>query len=318
MKILTTNSVIKKIILILLVVIMLNNFIMPNYVRADDEDSFATKLSKGFFGLLARLGDWVLQLMQYVMVGISNLTNLGEYEIMYSPGIIFSDRVASLKIDFIGQTEDTTTKTYKATNIKSEAQIEALLDECERDNRLIEDITFTRTQLLSIIENLFPAEGKNELLYKFVFIQVWNYRFDILYEFPDLISGADTGGDHWDGAKGLGRKYAEWLLGGLGFDDTQTYYSSDWVKEMREKYNDNETLIKSILNGTINYSDLPAEVKEKVKEEDIKIYNQVTSQPLQWTDFKPDSFSTIFGVTSGATGNLIEVVNNLFSARGRI
>lgn len=66
MKILTTNSVIKKVILILLVIIMLNNFIVPNYVRADD--NIVVKLVKGFFGLLIRLGDWVLQLMQYTMI----------------------------------------------------------------------------------------------------------------------------------------------------------------------------------------------------------------------------------------------------------
>lgn len=64
MKILEGNTIIKKIVLVLLVIIMLNNFIMPNYVRAE---SIVQKLIKGFFGLLAKLGDVILQLMQYMM-----------------------------------------------------------------------------------------------------------------------------------------------------------------------------------------------------------------------------------------------------------
>lgn len=74
MKILTTNSVIKKIILILLVVIMLNNFIVPNYVRAE---SFVSKLIKGFFGLIAKLGDVFLQAMQAMMIRTLGNNKLG-------------------------------------------------------------------------------------------------------------------------------------------------------------------------------------------------------------------------------------------------
>lgn len=207
MKILTTNSVIKKIILILLVVIMLNNFIVPNYVRADD--SFATKLAKGFFGLLARLGDWVLQLMQYVMVGQSSLKNLGEYEIMYSPGIIFSNEVPALQIDFIGQNTPSKEYKYNATNIKSEEQLKKLLERCKEENKQIgESIKFKRKQLHTCIMALFPFEDKNKS-YVYTFIQVWNYRFDILTEYSELKDGSITGGDHAERLAYLGSGFFE-------------------------------------------------------------------------------------------------------------
>lgn len=121
MEILTTNSVVKKVILILLVIIMLNNFIVPNYVRAGDD--IVTKLVKGFFGLLVTLADAALGTMQKIMIGPRSLENLGKYEILYSPGIIFSNNVAALKVDFIGQTEEYTTIKYAKSNIKTEDQL---------------------------------------------------------------------------------------------------------------------------------------------------------------------------------------------------
>lgn len=99
---------------------------MPNYVRA--EDTIGTKLIKGFFKLLATLGDWVLQLMQKMMMGTGEIINSGQYEILYSPGIIFSNQVAALKVDFVGQTEEYTEVTYKYTNIQTEEQLAQLVD----------------------------------------------------------------------------------------------------------------------------------------------------------------------------------------------
>lgn len=60
------NSILKKILVILLAIIILNNFIMPNYVRAEDDG--IEKLIKGFFGLILKLGDAILQIMQYYMM----------------------------------------------------------------------------------------------------------------------------------------------------------------------------------------------------------------------------------------------------------
>lgn len=60
------NSILKRIILILLMIVILNNFIMPNYVRA--EDDIIEKLIKGFFGLILKLGDAILQIMQHYMI----------------------------------------------------------------------------------------------------------------------------------------------------------------------------------------------------------------------------------------------------------
>lgn len=123
MKILEGNTIIKKIVLVLLVIIMLNNFIMPNYVRAED---IVTKLIKGFFGLLATIGDWILQGMQYIMMGNGELTSFGTYNIYYSPGIIFSDLVPSLKIDFVGQDEETSTIIKSGKSIDTKAELTAV------------------------------------------------------------------------------------------------------------------------------------------------------------------------------------------------
>jgi len=59
------NTILKKVLIILLAIIILNNFIMPNYVQAEDA---IDKLIKGFFGLLLKIGDAVLQIMQYYML----------------------------------------------------------------------------------------------------------------------------------------------------------------------------------------------------------------------------------------------------------
>lgn len=60
------NSILKKVLLILLAIVIVNNFIMPNYVRATDDP--IERLIKSFFGLILKLGDAILQIMQYYMI----------------------------------------------------------------------------------------------------------------------------------------------------------------------------------------------------------------------------------------------------------
>jgi len=102
MKEIIKNSVLKKILIIIIVVIMSANFIVPNCVYAA---SFTDKVVSGVFYLVAYVGDVAMMGMQKLMVGTAELTEQGEYKIKYSPGIIFSNVVPALDVNFIAATE---------------------------------------------------------------------------------------------------------------------------------------------------------------------------------------------------------------------
>ena len=93
------NSILNKFLIVIIVIVMTSNFIMPNYVFAE---TVGEKVVSGIFYLVAYLGDAGLKIMQKLMVGTGDLKEFGEYKIKYSPGIIFSNVVPMLDIDFIG------------------------------------------------------------------------------------------------------------------------------------------------------------------------------------------------------------------------
>lgn len=105
------NAVIKRILIILMVVILINSFIMPNYVWAVtelDEKSTVGKLVSGLFGLFAYVGDAGISIMQNIFLGTGDITEQGEYAIKFSPGLIFSGRIAAFDINFINPGQDNT------------------------------------------------------------------------------------------------------------------------------------------------------------------------------------------------------------------
>ena len=105
------NAVIKKILIILMVVILINGFIMPNYVWAVtelDEKSVVGKLVSGLFGLFAYVGDAGISVMQNIFLGTGDIIEKGEYAIKFSPGLIFSGRIAAFDINFINPGQDNT------------------------------------------------------------------------------------------------------------------------------------------------------------------------------------------------------------------
>ena len=118
MKQLIKNNLTKKMLTVFITLIMLSNFIMPNYVCAK---SPGEKLISGVFYLIAYLGDVGVQIMQTMMIGTNEIKNGSEYEIKYSPGLIFANAIVSLDANFIkpNETEWTagkvTTKTKKNT-----------------------------------------------------------------------------------------------------------------------------------------------------------------------------------------------------------
>lgn len=92
------DKVIKRILIIFVMIVMTTNFIMPNYVCAA---SAGEKMVSGLFYLIAYVGDVGIKVMQNMMVGTSEIKNGKNYEIKYSPGLIFSNSIAALDINFI-------------------------------------------------------------------------------------------------------------------------------------------------------------------------------------------------------------------------
>lgn len=114
MRKLLNNVIIKKIIISLVLIVMTTNFVIPNIAYA----STLWDLSKWLFGdpvkklinsvfyLLSYIGDAVMSVMQNIMVGDRYLKSGGEWSIKYSPGKIFANQVAGLKVNFITATEE--------------------------------------------------------------------------------------------------------------------------------------------------------------------------------------------------------------------
>lgn len=150
MKILNQNTIVKKILIIFITILMISNFIMPNYVQA--AASAGEKLVSGLFYLVVKLGDVGISLMQKFMTGDGQiLDEESDYEIKYSPGMIFSGEVPMLNINFITASEEngkitisTTTEGTETIDLEcdfsitrtGEENIEADLDEYLQGKRL--------------------------------------------------------------------------------------------------------------------------------------------------------------------------------------
>lgn len=99
------NTVIKKILIVLMAIISINSFIMPNYVCA--KESVGETLVNALSYLVAWVGDTGIKVMQRIMIGTDDIeelnlvTNKNEYAIKYSPGLIFSNSVPALDVNFI-------------------------------------------------------------------------------------------------------------------------------------------------------------------------------------------------------------------------
>lgn len=150
MKIFLKNEVIKKLLIVFIAIIMVSNFIVPNYAYAANKEG--SKLVNGFFYLLAWFGDAALSLMQKTMMGTGEIEEYHQYAIKYSPGIIFSNVVPALDIDFIGASEENngTIERY-FTDVNSEDDIVKLI---EKSNINKDNFTF--------IGNMVDMEDKGE------------------------------------------------------------------------------------------------------------------------------------------------------------
>lgn len=106
-----TNKKNIKIISLLLIILAIFSFVNPIAVYAEDEDeTFGGKLFKPIAKLVCGIGDGVIMGLQKMFVGYWGITDeqyetestkSTVYQILYSPGIIFSNKVPALNADFI-------------------------------------------------------------------------------------------------------------------------------------------------------------------------------------------------------------------------
>ena len=123
MRFFAKNAIMKKILIALITVVMLSNFIMPNYVHAENGGKLFTPITEFIVGI----SDRIMATLEAIFVGeLDGMDVIGgaeieeqspdmswrpsfgpwdgsatRYSIKYSPAIIFSGRVPGLDINFI-------------------------------------------------------------------------------------------------------------------------------------------------------------------------------------------------------------------------
>lgn len=112
MKIFTDKKILK-IISLILVILIIFSFVAPTAIyakKADTDETFGGKLFKPISQLLRAICDVVIKLLQEIFMGYGKITDeqfetestvSTVYQILYSPGIIFSNKVPALNADFI-------------------------------------------------------------------------------------------------------------------------------------------------------------------------------------------------------------------------
>ena len=173
------TSILKKFLIVIVAIAILSVFVMPNKSHAGWLSDIGNNLLNAVFDLIRFIGDVILGIMQKLMTGYSMDVSKGIY---YSPGIIFSNKVPGLKVNFITATDqdnmstnqeitsdnlkENIEKNYK--NYKSEHVATYLfkIDEDNLNNVSISDVALaslneeTRKWMIDL-GNLSEEDGKN-------------------------------------------------------------------------------------------------------------------------------------------------------------
>ena len=149
MRILLKNTITKKVMIVLITIVMISNFVMPNYVCAK---SAGEKLVSGIFYLIAYVGDVGIKLMQKMMIGTNEIKDGDEYDIKYSPGLIFSNSIIALDVNFIKPNEGYLVREGGETSREQET----LYDETFRDDY---DTAAAEAKADAKIEELLKENG---------------------------------------------------------------------------------------------------------------------------------------------------------------
>ena len=149
MRVLLKNTITKKVMVVLITIVMLSNFIMPNYVCAK---SAGEKLVSGIFYLIAYVGDVGIKLMQKMMIGTNEIKDGDEYDIKYSPGLIFSNSIIALDVNFIKPNEGYLVREGGETSTEKET----LYDNTFRDDY---DTAWAESKADEQVEKLLRENG---------------------------------------------------------------------------------------------------------------------------------------------------------------
>ena len=149
MRVLLKNTITKKVMIVLITIVMISNFVMPNYVCAK---SAGEKLVSGIFYLIAYVGDVGIKLMQKMMIGTNEIKDGDEYDIKYSPGLIFSNSIIALDVNFIKPNEGYLVREGGETSREQET----LYDETFRDDY---DTATAEAKADAKIEELLKENG---------------------------------------------------------------------------------------------------------------------------------------------------------------
>ena len=149
MRVLLKNTITKKVMIVLITIVMISNFVMPNYVCAK---SAGEKLVSGIFYLIAYVGDVGIKLMQKMMIGTNEIKDGDEYDIKYSPGLIFSNSIIALDVNFIKPNEGYLVREGGETSREQET----LYDETFRDDY---DTAAAEAKADAKIEELLKENG---------------------------------------------------------------------------------------------------------------------------------------------------------------
>ena len=149
MRVLLKNTITKKVMIVLITIVMISNFVMPNYVCAK---SAGEKLVSGIFYLIAYVGDVGIKLMQKMMIGTNEIKDGDEYDIKYSPGLIFSNSIIALDVNFIKPNEGYLVRDGGETSREQET----LYDETFRDDY---DTAAAEAKADAKIEELLKENG---------------------------------------------------------------------------------------------------------------------------------------------------------------
>lgn len=119
------TSILKKFLIVIVAIAILSVFVMPNKSHAGWLSDIGNNLLNAVFDLIRFIGDVILGIMQKLMTGYSMDVSKGIY---YSPGIIFSNKVQGLKVNFITATNKDITQpnvqddTYKMEDVQKKLE----------------------------------------------------------------------------------------------------------------------------------------------------------------------------------------------------
>lgn len=134
MKLFANKKLFKKIVILLVFITLVNALIPLHMVSADADKDFGGPLFRPMFRFFAGVFDLAVRGLQNIFIGNGNIYQnfaIG-YQIRYSPGVIFSNKVPGLDANFIKPQES-----QKVTNgVGEEKKNQKLKDIKQGDYRI--------------------------------------------------------------------------------------------------------------------------------------------------------------------------------------